>query len=126
MKKGFTIVEIIVGIAVTGLFISSLTVAFTSLTTLNDQGRDLVSVNGIAEAKIESLRSANFVALTDGTVDFTDELPTSLGNAKSGTYTVATVNDSLKQVTVEITYSQYDKQRTNHYSTYIGELGIAQ
>ena len=109
-----------------GIFVLGLTVMLTNLTGLNDRARDLVQANGFAENQVEALRSANYVALTDGTVDISDELPNSLGLPRSAQYTISTLQTGLKQVEVYIEYTVFDTVERLTYTSNIGELGVAQ
>lgn len=94
--------------------------------SLNDRARDRASVNALVENKVEGLRSISFVGLTDGTTDFTSELPASIGAPRSAVYTVSSVSPALKQVDVVVTYNDHGQTRTTTYRTYIGELGVGQ
>lgn len=105
----------------------SLTVMLTNLNAINDRARDVMLANSIAENKIESLRSGDFVALSDGTVDFSDELPATFGSPRSASYIVSTLNVAVKQVDIEITYAPNSlSSETFNYTSYIGELGVGQ
>ncbi|HEU5187581.1 MAG TPA: hypothetical protein VFT87_03695, partial [Candidatus Saccharimonadales bacterium] len=93
---------------------------------LNDRARDRAAINALVENKVESLRSISFVGLADGTTDFTNELPASVGAPRSATYTISSANTALKQVDVVVTFSDHGESRTMSYKTYIGELGVGQ
>ena len=125
-EDGFTIVEILIGLGVATVFIFGIVVLVTTLNKINDRARDLALTNSLVENKIESLRSADFVALSDGTVDFTDELPASLDKPGTAEYTISSESPSLKKVDVIVTYDESETDRTLTYTTYIGELGVGQ
>lgn len=129
--EGFTIVEIITGILVMTIFVLGMGIAVTNLIYINDRAYDLVLLNGLVENKTESLRSQSFGALSDETVDFSDELPTTIGSPKSASYTILTVSDpalgtSTKQVDFKIDYTVGRAPQTLTYSFLISELGIGQ
>lgn len=130
-EGGFTLVEIIVAITVAGFISIGLGVMVTNLNVISDRARDLVSANSAAENKFEDLRSSTYLALGDGTYDFTNELPTSLSDPKIATYTIADstlvdVGTAVKEVDVQIVYNSHGKTQTLRYTGYIGELGVGQ
>lgn len=125
-SKGFTVVELLVAIAIFGIVIPSLTAAVTSLTVLNNRARDLALVNLVASNKAEQLRSAGFNSLTAGTYTFTSELPSQISNPKTATYVVDTSTTGIAQVTVTITFKDYNRIVTKTYRTMVSELGVGQ
>ncbi len=125
-NNGFTIIELLVAIAVVGILVPTLVGFVSTLNRMNDRARDLSLVNSLAENKIESIRSAGFSSLSNGTTTFTGELPISLGNPKSGTYIVSAPNAGIKQVDLTITYNDHGSTQTINYRTYVGELGVGQ
>lgn len=129
MKKsqnGFTVLEVVVTIAIAGFILVSVIAMINSLNVINDRARDLTLANALAENKVEGLRSIGFSGLVDETVDFTDELPNVLAAPRQAQYVVSSPSAGLKQVEVEITYNDYGSQRNIEYRTYIGELGVGQ
>jgi hypothetical protein len=130
-EGGFTIVEIITGILVMTVFVIGMGIAVINLTYINDRAYDLVLINALVENKMESLRSAGFGTLEDETIDFSDDLPSSIGAPKSATYTISDQGDSevggsLKKVDFTISYTVGRTPQTATYTTYIAELGIGQ
>lgn len=125
-QAGFTIIELLIAIAVVGILVPTLGGFINTLNGLNDRARDLNLANSLAENKTESLRSMGFTALSDGTTTFTSELPATLGSPKSATYTVSTPNTGIKQVDMTISYTDHGTTRTMQYRTYVGELGVGQ
>lgn len=128
MKKqyGFTIVELLVTITVIAILVPMIASLMSMIDALNDRARDRAAVNALVENKVESLRSISFVGLTNGTTDFTSELPASIGAPRSATYTISSVSAALKQVDVTVTFNDHGETRTATYKTYIGELGVGQ
>lgn len=125
-KNGFTIVELIVGIALIGIVIVVITAMIQILIQMNDAAHDTTLVTSSAQNKIESLRSSGFNAIgSDGTeVDFSNELSSSIPTPRSAKYTI-TVNSARpaeKNVVVDI------EADGKHYiyKTVIGELGVGQ
>jgi type II secretion system protein I len=125
-SKGFTVVELLVAIAIFGIVIPSLTAAVTSLTVLNNRARDLTLVNIIASNKAEQLRSSGFNSLNAGTYTFTAELPNEISNPKTATYTVDTATPGQAQITINITFKDYNRTITKTYRTVVSELGVGQ
>lgn len=125
-EQGFTIIELLVAIAVIGVLIPTLIGFVNTLNRFNDRARDLALVNSLAENKVEALRSAGYTGLNNGTTSFSSELSTSLGSPKSASYTVSTPNTGIKQVDIVISYNDHGSTQTVNYRTYIGELGVGQ
>lgn len=125
-EQGFTIIELLVTIAVVGILVPTLAGFVNSLNRFNDRARDLTLVNSLAENKIESLRSVGYSGINTGTTSFVSELPVTLGSPRTATYTVTTPNTGIKQVDLTVTYNDHGSTQTVNYRTYIGELGVGQ
>jgi len=125
-NKGFTIIELLITIAIFGFTIPGLVALINTINGLNDKARDLSVLNSLAENKVESLRSISFVGINNGVYDFSNELPKGISSPKSATYTVSNVSSALKQIDLNISYNDYGTTRTISYRTYIGELGVGQ
>lgn len=125
-ENGFTIVELIVTIVIMGVIIPAVALALTNLTVVDYQARDLVLANMVAQNKVETLRSAGFNSLINGTQSFTAQLPNTMGSPKSASYTISSPQSDVKQVDVTISYTEYKKAKNVTYRTYISELGVGQ
>lgn len=130
-EGGFTIVEIIVAITVAGFVTLGLSVMVTNLNVVSDRTRDLVTATSAAENKYEDLRNSTYLALSDGTFDFTSELPNTLAEPKQATYTIADstltdISTAVKEVDVTIVYNSHGKTETIKFKEFIGELGVGQ
>lgn len=125
-QAGFTVVELLIAIAVVGILVPTLIGFINTLNRLNDRARDLTIASSLAENKIEGLRSLGFTGLSDGTTSFSTELPTTLGGPKSASYTISTPNTGIKQVDLNISYNDHGAIKNLTYRTYIGELGVGQ
>ena len=123
---GFTIIELLIAVAVVGILIPTLVSFVNTLNRFNDRARDLTLVNSLAENKVESLRSLGYSGLTNGSTAFTSELPSTIGSPKTATYTISTPNTGIKQVDLVINYNDHGTTQTVNYRTMIGELGIGQ
>ncbi len=128
VEDGFTILEILVSIALAGIFILAFSVLTVNLNVINDKTSDLTIANSFIENKVEQLRSESFLGLSNGSIDFTAEMPQTLAEPRSASYTVADVsgNAALKDVTFVISYEDHGQSRTINYATFIGELGVGQ
>lgn len=124
-EAGFTIVEMLVTLALFAILIPTLTLGVSTLTQLNNRSRDLTLISIIAENKIESLRSIGYNSIATGTTDFASELPAELASPKTASYTV-TQGTGIKTIDVTITYSDYKKIRTVVYKSIVSETGVGQ
>jgi len=124
--SGFTVIEILMAIAMFAIIVPALTVGLTNLKTLNNRSRDLALVNMLAHNKVELLRSAGYNSVPTGTVDFTSELPSTLASPKSAGYTVTTGLNGIKQITVNISYKDAQQTKTVNYKSIITEVGVGQ
>jgi type II secretory pathway pseudopilin PulG len=125
-QSGFTIVELITGIVLMGLFVATVASLQNNEVKLAQRGRDVSVVNSYAENKIESLRSAGYLAVNNGTSDVTNELPSELKSPRSATLTVSLDPVAMKRVVLSITYNDQGTAKTYSYTTYIGEVGVGQ
>jgi Tfp pilus assembly protein PilE len=123
---GFTIVEILVCIAVAGVMIISLNSVVTSYLHVSQRGRYMNLANSYVEGKVEALRNTGYNALPSGTSNLTSELPTQLPLSRSASMTVTSPSSGLKQVDVTISYNDQGQSNSYSYTTYIGELGVGQ
>src|ERR1700752_3967629 len=96
-EGGFTLVEVIIAIALFVVVIPPIAGMIVSVGYINNKGNGYEIVNGIAEAKMESLRSKGYANLPNGTTDFSSELPDTLGTPHSGSYTVSDQDTTLKK-----------------------------
>lgn len=124
--NGFTIVELLVTITLIAISVPAIALLVDSLGGVNDRARDLASIHALVERKLETLRSIGFTGLSNGTTDFTSELPVSVAEPRSASYVISSVNDGIKQVDVTVSYYDHGKTQNLAYRTYIGELGVGQ
>lgn len=129
MKKsenGFTIIELLIAIAVVGILVPTLIGFVNTLNRFNDRARDMAIVNALVENKVESLRSIGFSGVNNGSTSFSSELPNTIGSPKSATYTVTTPVAGMRQIDISVSYNDHGTTQTTTYRTYIGELGVGQ
>lgn len=129
-SKGFTTVELVVGIIVGAILVMSVSVVLVNLSRTNARARDLAIANAAIENKAESLRSAGFLSLSaegDGTYSWDPtEIPDGL-NDTTATYTIdSTLEPGLIKISLALTYNDQGPLRTLEYSSYVTELGVGQ
>lgn len=125
-QAGFTIVELIVSIVVLAILVAGINSIYLSHLTESHRVRNLSIVNSFVENKIEALRSAGFLNVSDGTTDISDELPADLWSPKSASLQITSAESGLKDVYLTVNYSDGGTNRTFNYQTYLGELGVGQ
>src|SRR5262245_10449841 len=111
-ESGYTIVEIIVTLVVGIIIVGAINLLLVNQNHLSQQNRDLVLANAYMEGKVESVRSAGFKSLSDGSTNITSELPAELSAPHSGTVTVSSVDTATKKVNISVTYNDQGKSRT--------------
>jgi prepilin-type N-terminal cleavage/methylation domain-containing protein len=125
-QKGFTIVELVVTIVVAGFIIPAVALALTNLSVVNKIARDKTLANMLVQNKAETLRSAGYNSLSDGTTSFVSELPNTIGSPRSASYTISSPTTSIKQVDITISFTEYHNSKSLSFRTYISELGVGQ
>jgi prepilin-type N-terminal cleavage/methylation domain-containing protein len=125
-QDGFTIVELVVTIVVAGFIIPAVAVALTNLSVVNKIARDKTLANMLVQNKVETLRSAGYNSLSDGTTSFVSELPNTIGSPRTASYTISSPATGIKQVDITISFSEYHVSKSLSFRTYISELGVGQ
>jgi prepilin-type N-terminal cleavage/methylation domain-containing protein len=125
-EGGFTLVELLVTIAVAAIVTLTLNQVVTNYVHLNQRGRYLNLANSFAESRIELLRNSGFNSLNIGTTNLTSQLSTQLPPSRSASMTVSSPFTGIKKVDLSISYKDQGQTQTYNYSTYIGELGVGQ
>lgn len=125
-QGGFTIVELLVAIAVGAIVTASLSQVVTSYIHVAQRGRYLNLANSYAEAKMEALRNTGYNGLSLGTTNVSGELPSQLPPGRSASMTISSPSDGLKEVDISISYNDQGQQNNYSYTTYVGELGVGQ
>lgn len=125
-QAGFTMVELLVSVIVVVILVAGINSIYLTHLTESHRVRNLALVNSFAENKVEALRSAGFLNLSDGTTDISSELPADLWSPKSASLQISSAESGLKDIYLTITYSDSGTNQTFNYQTYLGELGVGQ
>ncbi len=125
-NDGFTIVELLVSIALGAILVTAFSNVVTSYVHVAQRGRHLNYANAYAEAKIETLRNNGYNALPVGTTTFAPELPAKLPRPKTASMVVTNPIPGIKQVDLTVQYRDQGSAKTHNYRTFVGELGVGQ
>lgn len=125
-QGGFTLVELVVATVVIGMMIIALSNLAIAIDAVQRQNQRITKAGRIAELKIESLRNQHYNALSDGTIDFTSELPSDLPSPHSAQVIVTSPTEDIKRLDVTVTYKDGKNTRNVKLSALIGNIGIAQ
>ncbi len=125
-ETGFTIVELLVAIAVGAIVTASLSQVVTSYVHLAQRGKYLNLANSYAEAKVEALRNAGYNSVGTGTTNISSELPAQLPPSRTASMTVSSPSGGIKEVDISVSYNDQGHNNALSYTTYIGELGVGQ
>lgn len=124
--SGFTIVELLVTMFVGSILAGGVALFLAQHVHLAQRGRDVSVTNSFIENKVESLRSAGYLTLTNGTTTITSELPSELASPRSASMTISDESTAIKQIDLSVTYNDQGTARTYTYTTFVGELGVGQ
>lgn len=125
-SEGFTLVELLVSIAVGAIVIASLNMLVSGYLHVSQRGRYLNAANSFVEGKVEALRNSGYNTLSSGTTSLTSQLPSSLPPSRSASMTVSAPSNGIKQVDITVSYKDQGSTQTYSYTTYLGELGVGQ
>ncbi len=125
-SAGFTIVEVLVSIAVAAIVTTSLNQVVTTYLHVSQRGRYLNLANSYVEAKVEAMRNIGYSGLAVGTSSLTSELPSQLPPSRSATMAIIDLGGGIKKVDLSVSYFEQGQSNAYAYTTYIGELGVGQ
>ncbi|HET7320325.1 MAG TPA: prepilin-type N-terminal cleavage/methylation domain-containing protein, partial [Candidatus Saccharimonadales bacterium] len=103
-SEGFTLVELLVAIAVGAIVVASLNVMVSGYLHVSQRGRYLNATNSFVEGKVEALRNSGYNAVPAGTSSLTSQLPSMLPPSRSASMTVSSPSSGLKQVDITVSY----------------------
>lgn len=131
MKKGFSLVETILVIAIGGILIILLANLPNALTLIT-KSKNTSIAKEIAARQIEDKRNISYSNLVNDTVNITDPrlnlLPQGEGTitVEDCDVSVCTNNESIKQVSVTVTWIDNQKPQEVRIKTLVGEGGLNQ
>ena len=132
-QNGFTLIELIVTIAIIGILLPVVITLLNSINNMNGRANTLSNVSAYVENRVEAFRSAGFqsVPVTTGPVSFTgaEALPAGIPKPNSATYEVTSyspTNTSVKKIIITVSFRSFSGTETRKYTTYLGELGVGQ
>lgn len=123
---GFTVIELLTGIMLTGIIALSASNFFLSMASLQRRTLNNEFALRAASRQVETLRNSNYNSLVNGVdIDFSDELPQNLPKA-NGIVRVSEPTPGLKKVEVLVSYDDNGADKTVKLVTMIGQIGITQ
>lgn len=126
-KEGFTLVELLVTIAIIGLASIGIASLYYAIQSSQLQSRYVDAATRAAQREVEMLRNSSYNNLTEGQViDFTSELPASLPSNRSGSVAVSEPAPGLKRVDVTVSYGSGAQAKQVQLSSLIGVIGLSQ
>jgi prepilin-type N-terminal cleavage/methylation domain-containing protein len=125
-EQGFTIIELLISMIVTVILVTGINIIYTVHLTQTQRVRSLAVINSYVENKVESLRSAGFLSINDGTFNISNELPSELKIPKSASLVISSPASGVKKCVITVTYNDAGSEKTFNYTTFIGELGVGQ
>jgi prepilin-type N-terminal cleavage/methylation domain-containing protein len=124
---GFTIIELLVTIVIAGFIIVAISTLLITTDGTQRSTRLLETAMRAGETQIESLRNNTYNTLEPGVdIDFTNELPSTLIEPRSGRVVVTEPVVGVRRVDVTVSYRDGDRQKNVKLSSLIGQLGIGQ
>lgn len=125
-EEGFTLVELVATVAVLGIITLGIANLFYSIQYIQRQSNYLDRATRAAQRQVEVLRNNSYNSLPLGQSSFTNELPDSLPNNRTGTIAVSEPSPGLKRVDVTVSYNDGGKQQQVTLSSLIGVIGLSQ
>lgn len=124
---GFTVVELVLTIVAFGFISAGIATLFMSIQGVQRRTAYLESATRTANKEVESLRNNNYNQLPTGTtIDFSDQVPSTLPAPRSGTVTITEPIPGVKRVDVTVTYTDHGEQQKTELSSLVGVIGISQ
>ena len=128
VKKGMTLVEILVALSIVVISVLALFSVFTFGITLNLHNKYKATAYHIAQQEMEIIRSNSFYDLTNqdkgnfiGTVSGLDKLPSATAELTIEDYEG---NVNIKKVVVDVSWAEKTKIRTVSLVTLVSRQGL--
>lgn len=123
--QGFTVVEVIVAIVAFGFVAAGMAQMLLGTIALQRNSNYLQTATTAAQSEVESLRNNNYNQLSNGSINFSAQLPSSLPSPKTGTAVISEPIPGIKRVDVTITYNNNGTNQSVELSSLIGVIGIS-
>lgn len=132
-EGGFTVVELLVMLAVLVIVFTTFASSFSTIQTINKKAADVNTANQIAFAKVQEYENKPYSNLPNtvpqGSLiqveDFTASLPSTLQKPRSAIVYINTVSSTLKQIVVDVEYGDSTEQKhILEYTDFIQKNGL--
>lgn len=126
-EKGFTLLEVLITIAVMAIVFIALAGAFNTIHQINARANTLTVATQLAQQQHEKVRNTAYNSIAIGTSDFSSVLTPykNLGSPKSATMVVTQVNaNGLKKIDITILYTDQKNPKTVKVTTLVALNGI--
>lgn len=126
-SDGFTLVELLITIAVIGIAAIGIASLFYNIQYTQRHSRYVDAATRAAQREVEILRNNSYNNLSAGqTITFTSDLPDTLPGTKSGIVNVSEPSPGLKRVDVTVSFTDHGKEQQVKVSSLIGVIGLSQ
>lgn len=129
IQKGFSLVEIIIGIFIVGLIVIVIGNLPNAINLVTSSQADS-TVREIAAKKMEDVRLSGYDSLVNGTTPINDSRLNSFSNASGFTVitncsdAVCKSNEVMKEVKITISWSENGEPKTYQLVTLVGKDGL--
>lgn len=126
-EHGFSLIELIVALAVLGIVVLSLFELFAQIRQINRSANNFTTATQLAQQSIELYRNTPYANINLGTQDLAASLTPypALKSPRTATATVSQIDiNGLKQVDVQITYQDRSGPKQIQLSTIVALKGI--
>lgn len=126
-EHGFSLIELIVALAVLGIVVLSLFELFAQIRQINRSANNFTTATQLAQQSIELYRNTPYANINLGTKDLAASLTPypALKSPRTATATVSQIDiNGLKQVDVQITYQDRSGPKQIQLSTIVALKGI--
>ncbi len=127
VQKGFTLIEVVVAIAVMATVFIAIAGVFNTIHQVNARANTLTIVTQLAQQQLEKIRNTPYTSITVGTTDISTILSpyANIGGPKSASITTVQVDpNGLKSVDITINYTDHKYAKIVKVSTLVALNGV--